>query len=198
MKICLVLSPLAMIFQPKYHQTLMVNPELLMAEEPKSFDVVLRRSTGDFHMKYATPKQIADPLLLNWVTGGVDGDLSQETDYSGCVQLPLSEEETGFVFAALTGMEKSKELLSAIDVAKDKAKAKSAERVMRAIRRTHSNLMKQYERNKEQQGEMYSPSATEFLCSYVLASEESKRAEDQQKVTNEFQALMKKIGMLPS
>lgn len=186
MAICIPMSPLTKIFLPEWHEILMKDPTRVFTEE--EFPIRVPRSAGDVHFRTNIPKQINERNLLLWITGGEAGDENQETDWTGIVQLPLTEEDTGLVFATMT--KPAKDLMSKIEDAKRIAKERSQARVMRQIRFVHGNLKKQYQVNQEAGAHAYAPSTTEFLCAYVLSAEENKRTEDLKKITDTFRNLM--------
>jgi hypothetical protein len=186
MAICIAMNPLSKIFIHEWQDILMKDPIRVFTEE--DFAIRVPRSAGDVHFRFNTPKQVTERNMLNWIAGGESGEESQETDWTGIVALPLTEDDTGLLFATMT--KPAKDLMSKINDAKELAKERSQARVMRQIRFVHGNLKKQYQTNQEQGANAYSPSITEFLCAYVLSAEENKRSEDLKKITDTFKALM--------
>lgn len=186
MAICIAMSPLTKIFLPEWHEILMKDPMRVFTEE--EFPIRIPRSAGDVHFRYNAPKQLTERNMLIWVSGGETGEENQETDWTGIVQLPLTDDDTGLLFATMT--KPAKDLMSKIEEAKGVAKTRSEARVMRQIRFVHNNLKKQYQVNQEAGATAYAPSTTEFLCAYVLSAEENKRSEDLKKITETFRNLM--------
>jgi hypothetical protein len=130
-----------------------------------------------------------DNLVL-WLTGGPNGDQSNETDIYGVVELDL-DLDIGPAIAevALLGSkdtEKSnksagqellaiqKTLLAKSKDALIKAQELADKRVKRALKNTHNNLVKQYEAIKVAGGQPYAPSVTEAVGAFILKEELNK------------------------
>lgn len=204
------LSPLAKIFQRHLQEDLMKDPERIY--KPENFRIIAEKPSGDVHLIFGKPMQIAQRPgrekdeavvdVINWLTGGPNGDLCRETDYTGVVAMPLDVDIIGSL-ATIVGVglenpeaiekeqkKQAKQVKTELTLAMEKAKAISETRVMRAIRATHDNLKKQYEINRQNGLGAYQPSTTEFLCCYALAAEQAKRSEDRKRITEQFAKLM--------
>jgi hypothetical protein len=186
---CIAASPLAKVFQPHLHQSLLENPENIFKTD--SSIIYVPRSCGRVALTLGVPKLIAgrqtsdkdeDILyLMHWLTGGPDGLQVQETECYGIVQLDLQDEVmarvTQMVHEAMINPEAAKKASlddatrAEMARAKQNAVALSELRVMRAIRRCWEQLQKQYDINQESGLGKYRPSPTEVLCQYVLRKE---------------------------
>jgi hypothetical protein len=198
--ILIALCPLAKIFQKKFQvhgaeienlsiSDLMENPERIFKEEEFTIRVV--RSCGDVVFRYDQPKQIIDPDLRNWLCGGEDGEQSPETDNTGIVKLPFDQETDDQIrFYMAKGKLPPKAIAEAISEARAQAQALSSKRVMKAVERVHNALKRQYQLNEEQKLGAYQPSATEFLCAYLMKTSEQTEATRRKSVTESFRNLM--------
>lgn len=196
----IALSPLTKIFQSRFHDELKRNPENVFKEDP--FTIIVDKPSGAFHLDFKKPKQLQDAALINWLTGGKDGTMCRETDYTGIIYAPVQDDMLE-ALTALTGLyvedpDKAKIKQEAItkDIGKKyarqikAARALSDSRVMRQIKTIHTNLQKQFALNKENNLGAYIPSTVEFLCTYVLSAELDKDTAETSKLTKEFARLM--------
>lgn len=194
------LSPLARIFQPRFHKELMANPDKIFDENP--FTICVDKPSGAFYVDFKKPKQIQQPALLNWLTGGPEGDRCRETDFTGIIYAPIQDDMLE-ALTNLTGLyaeneEKGKKEQDRItkDISKKygdqmaSAKKRSGDRVLRQIRTIHENLQKQYQINKENNVGLYTPSAVEFMCAFVLRTELEDDKAKTARITKEFAKLM--------
>ena len=195
-------SPLVKIFQcpfdPELQMRLMENPELVFSEtdpEP-GYRMRVYRPSGDYQLRWRIPKEEANPLLLGWITGGKDGNMSVETDYTGCVQIPMSAQDTGELFAQLDIMGDEP---PSVDVrkhwrdARDKAKEMSDFRVMRAIEATYVNLTNQWKTSAENKFEKHHPSVTEYLVLFVKSKLTDRKSKLQREHAKRAEAMMAEI-----
>lgn len=194
------LCPLAKIFQPAEQKRLIKDPALVFKEEP--FPIMVAKPSGAVHFAYNKPKQVNDMDLLQWLTGGENGDLSRETEYTGLVYLPVKTETldalaniTSEMMSGADPAEIQKKLNKSLLGDKQKAEMTAAKelskfRVMRQIKTVHSNLQKQYDTNKENNLGLYQPSDSELLCSFVLAAELEQSTKERQAIAEQFAKLM--------
>lgn len=183
--------PLTRIFVKEYQNELMKSPKSVFDDVPFKFN--LSSSRRDYFFDSTKPQMLTDPLLLDWLLGGDDGNLSQETDWTGLVKIDMTATQNAQILAAISGMsDLDKSTKNHINTAKEKAKELSKTRVMRQIRQQHDHMMKQYKIMKEKNEQPYQPSPTEFLCAFVLADEQKKTAEERQELASSFVDLMSK------
>lgn len=125
--------------------------------------------------------------LIWWLIGGSDGKRSEETDIYGVVGLYLDMDLSGALadIAAFgdADTEESKkkalneykdlqaQLVKRTQVAMKSAKELADFRVRRALRITHSNLMKQWETLRTEGKGVYSPSVAEAVGAHILKKE---------------------------
>lgn len=192
-------SPYTKLFIPAWEERLLENPDLILDTE-LDFEFSVKRPTGAVAgIKYGVPFRADDYLkdtvlkaegdnLLYYLTGGKDGSGSQETDFSGIVELSLGRSSESAVAEMahavmlaeaskdekrITKAKKQMEELMRSTYAETKDAMASArnlanERVVRQLRTTHVNLMNQYKHNKEDGKGLYAPSCTEHFGAYVL------------------------------
>lgn len=167
-------SPLVKIFQPQWQQKLIDNPELIMDESEKGWDMYIPKPSGAYGIRWSTPKEESSIILIEWLTGGFDGNQSAETDEYGIVQVPIDAADTGEIFAKLQNLidaDDPKAIKAALQGQKanlkgamTRAREMSDARVWRAISRVYTHIKSQYKRNKESNLGLYDPSPTEYLC----------------------------------
>lgn len=220
-----VFSPLAKIFQPRFEvseewdeeerkekaiqlgvgnvpkfktyflttRDLMKDPARIFKEE--KFSVVVERSVGAVKFVYGQPRNLNDPDLTLWLSGGKNGDLSAETDYSGLAEIPLEQDAIGTLVAQLGGMETTNQDTLKEQVAASRLRAKeiSNTRVDRQIRNVVNFLKRQREVNKEEARGNYTPSPVEFLCAYYMSAEDAKNEEQLKEINDKFAAMMETI-----
>lgn len=161
-------SPLVKIFQPSWHARLQENPDLIFDESETGWQMRVYRPCGDYPIKWRIPREESNPVLLDWLTGGEDGRLCIETDYTGIVRVNLGARDTGELFAQLELEEDPKvDLRAQLRASMDQAKAASHDRVMRAVEQVYQMLRKQWQSNKESNFGVYQPSITEYMCLHV-------------------------------
>ena len=142
-------------------------------------------------------------VLFEWLTGGDDGMRCQETNVYGIVPY-----EAGFdpvkELTALADLEnlgddpkalkkliaRQKALKEAMGAVKETARAKADARVLRHMRWTHNNLIKQWQENEENKLGKYPPSLAEMLGAHALASEIQKSNEKSAKLKTRMSDLM--------
>ena len=201
------LTPLAKIFQPKYHKELIENPESIL-DDKKVFQLVVTKPSGAINLEFRKPKLINDPAVLQWLTGGPEGDRCAETNYTGLVYAPVQDDVMEGVAAITAAMaedpekgkkvqeEISKTMVKKYNESMKAVKKLSEDRVMRTIKFVYNNLQKQYQINKENNMGLYQPSETELLCTFALqatiAESEGKRKE----VTKKFQEILQEVQVI--
>jgi hypothetical protein len=189
--IIIPMCKLTKIFVPELQNDLLKDPARVHSEEPFTFKI--RTSKRDYVFEYNSPRYEHDEILFNWLTGGNDGLQNQETNWTGLVNLDLDSVQNGQILAAVAGISKiNSNTQKDIEEAKIKAALLSEQRVMQQIRNVHKCMLLQFEANREQAKEIYSPSATEYLCAYVLADEQKKNTEEKKKIQETFADLMRK------
>lgn len=182
---------LSRIFVPEYQQDLMRNPKKVFDDVP--FKFTLNAPRRDYIFDSSKPQLMTDEVLLDWLLGGEDGNLSQETDWTGLVKIDLNAMQNAQILAAVSGMsEIGKDTKASIEDAKKIAKKLSKERVMKTIRQQNAHMLKQFHIMKENNQSPYQPSPTEFLCAFVLGDEQKKNATEKQELCNTFADLMTK------
>lgn len=183
------LCPLSKIFIPSQWAPLTQNPELVYQEA--DFPIQVSTSRKDYLFRFKKPRIEQDAVLCYWLTGGEDCMQVQETDWTGIVPLDLEDDLNSAILSSLaTGEKLDKDLQTALNRAKAKAKELSYARVMRQIRAVHSNMLRQVEINKESGNSFYNPSPVELLCTFVLAQEKQKEAEARRQISEKFKELL--------
>lgn len=139
--------------------------------------------------------------LIFWLTGGPDGMRSNETDIYGVVHLDLDMDVSGALSDIAMFDEKDKEakkaafksyeeiqreLIKNTQSAIKKARELADQRVKRAMKFTHQNLLKQYETLKQDGKGIYAPSTAEAVGAFVLKSELDKASENRRKMFDSF------------
>jgi hypothetical protein len=191
-------SPLVRVYLPEWHDRLMDDPALMYSEEP--FEFTFSTGVGGIRIKYNTPTHVmnlgrktedekAVKTLFDWLTGGPEGTWSQDTEIYGIVpfdpqidlvgtqdQMALLEAKVSGDDAASKKAAKALEKMKADTSAKLKAtrahvRAASDARIMRAMRTTHNNLIRQWQTNEEMKMGKYPPSTTELFGAHVLDKE---------------------------
>lgn len=220
-------SPLSKLFMPDWLHKCEADPDLVFKEVP--FDVVIPRSSGSLrftHLKPVPshkvlphqPNRLKDDYIADdpdgtiiWLTGGEDGQRSEETDIYGVVALNLDMD----ISAALSDValmvetdgEKAKrvqknyqdlqkDLVNQTKKAVEEAKILANERVKRAMRITHVNLVKQFEILKTEGKGVYTPSIAEAVGAHVLASEIEKSGEHRRKMFERMSQVMNQTNVL--
>lgn len=190
-------SPLAKIFQPHLQEGLLENPKLIFEDEPAL--IYVERASGRVTFTVGRPRvfirrQSTDQceqtdVLVEWLTGGDDGNQCQETEQYGIVKLRYEEHvERSVTEAMMSGGSKlPDDLQSAVAKENEGAKRRSHDRVMRAVRRVYENMKRQQEMNKESNMGQIQPSRVELLCNYVLKHEIANEKARQAKITQEIE-----------
>lgn len=151
--------------------------------------------------------------LVEWLTGGEDGKRSEETDIYGVVTLKVDMDiSSTLVDIAQLADEGSsdantkkamkdfqdlqKELINQTKGSLVLAREMADERVKRALRVTHMNLMKQYETMKSQGMGVYAPSIAEAVGAHILAAEIDKASETKARMVNRLSEIMNRTTIL--
>lgn len=133
--------------------------------------------------------------LVPWLTGGPEGTLSEETDIYGVVELAIDtaiqqsvHEMLQIDMEALAAgdddalkrlqkrqLEAQQATMSHMRKEVSKAREIANERVRRAMRATHSNLMQSWASLSTEGKGRYDPSATEAIGAFVLSKEIEKQ-----------------------
>lgn len=195
-------SPLSKLFLPEWEERLLENQELIFKEDEQFKFNVARPAGAIENVHYSVPFRVDDYLRANkqlrdakdalnvmyYLTGGAEGTQSQETDWTGIVELPsvsgsdrdMSVVQHAVMQAQMSGdpcriqaaklrmdnlMNKSWE---DTQEAMKRARKIADERVIRQLKTTHINLMNQYKHNKDDGKGIYAPSSTEHFGAYVL------------------------------
>ena len=189
-------SPIAKIFQPHLQESLLEDPKLIFTDDPCS--IYVERASGRVEFKMGRPRvfirrQSTDQceqtdFLVEWLTGGDDGNQCQETEQYGIVKLRYDDNvERGVTEAMMSGGGLPTDLKQAVETENEGAKRRSHERVMRAVRRVYENMKRQQEMNKEAGLGQIQPSRVELLCNYVLKHEIANEKARQSKITMEIE-----------
>lgn len=197
------LTPLAKIFQPKYHKELTESPNSILEE--KDFSMIVTKPSGAIHFEFRKPRLITDPSVLQWLTGGPDGDRCAETNYTGLVYAPVQDDIMESVAAVTAAMaedpekgRKVQEQVSKTMMGRYKeriagVKKMSEDRVMRTIKFVYTNLQKQYQLNKENNMGLYQPSETELLCTFALQAQLAESEDKRKEITKKFQDILQEV-----
>ena len=189
-------SPIAKIFQPHLQESLLEDPSKIFVDEPCS--IYVERASGRVEFKMGRPRvfirrQSTDQceqtdFLVEWLTGGDDGNQCQETDLYGIVKLRYDDNvERGVTEAMMGGGGLPPDLKQAVDTENEGAKRRSHERVMKAVRRVYENMKRQHQLNEENKFGKIQPSRVELLCNYVLKHEIANEKARQAKITQEIE-----------
>lgn len=200
MRLLVVTCPIAQIFQEKYHERLIENPDQIFNpwlddENTKPVEIIVpTNSMGPLTFRIGQPfpiggKKGTDKSLdilnvANWLSGGEDGGRNNETDCFGIADMGLDDAAaTEMVEALMTaGISGKKASFAALgdNVRKSmkeamvRAEAISKSRVMRQVWDIHKNYEDQ-KRICESKNEVYQPSNVEWLCRFVLRKDISER-----------------------
>lgn len=209
-------SPLVKIYLPEWHDRLLEEPDLIHDyKTPFSF-VVDTGSTG-IRVNFNTPQQVhggddkQNRSVHHWLTGGPDGHLARDSDIYGIVefnpQMDLVETMDQFsqmdqilAMGELTKKEAAEEAAklheqrkfaaAKLHAARERVKKLSEERIRRAIRFNHNNLIKQWQTNEEMKMGKYPPSITEMLGAGAIEGEIAKSDAKNRKARDRFNELM--------
>lgn len=128
--------------------------------------------------------------LIQWLTGGKEGDRSEETDIYGVVELAI-DLDVGSSIVDLASLSENKgdgaqkeaikeyqnfqkDLVKRTQDALAAARDLADKRVKKALKVTHMNLMRQYEIMKSQGMGAYAPSICEAVGAHILKEELDK------------------------
>jgi hypothetical protein len=153
------------------------------------------RPCGDYSLKWRIPREESQSWILEWITGGDDGNMSVETDYTGCVKIPMNVTDTGELFAQLDlfDAKMNDNVAQKWRNAIVKAKELSEFRVKRAINATYENLTKQWKTSAENKFEKHSPSITEYLCLHFKSKQMDRKSQIERETAKKVDEMMKKI-----
>jgi hypothetical protein len=203
--ICGVYSPLAKVFQPSYKsiskdgkvtiislESLVENPERIMSPKEDPFSIFVPRAFGSLEFTYMKPKQITDPLVLEWLTATRTGGAG-ECDTYGVVPFNIKVDAFAEAVSAIEGEEedirerRKSDIMDSLEL----AKAQSTEKLMRAVRGVVETIKKEHERlGEEGKGRAYMPSNTEILCTFILSDEMAKISAKRKSTMDKFKLAM--------
>jgi hypothetical protein len=224
-------SPLSKLFMSEWVAQIEENPALVFEDVP--FEVRVPRPFGGLIFQHNKPVHINKILPPNpwrkknnennvddleatvyWLTGGPDGQRSEETDIYGIVALHvdldvssaltdialLAEQDTeaGQKKAAKTYADMQRDLVTNTKNALDEARALADFRVKRALKITHSNLLKQYDTMRQQGMGVYTPSTAEAVGAFILKQEVDKAGENRRKLFEEMNKIIKEQTIIGS
>jgi len=203
-------SPLVKIYLPQWHDRLLENPDLInkvYANDEQTFEFDIPRGIRAFRMTFNKPVAVVArgesevETLYNWLIG--ESGMSQhETDCYGVVpfdpqfdMISTLDHMASLEALAAGDMEKAMKAKRELDkLQKDTAeriaklrvevKKQSEERIKRAMKNVHSNLIKQWQRNEETGMGKYPPSVSEALGRYAMNAEIAKMDERRQRLHN--------------
>lgn len=200
-RFAIITCPEAKIFQTHLQDGLLEDPSRIFTNE--DVPIYVERASGRLEFRLGKPRvfmraQSTDRsedlnFLVEWLTGGDDGMMCQETEQYGIVKLRYDAQVERAIMEGVMGSLNggnsviSKEIASARDAELESAKRRSRERVMRAIRRCYENMKKQLEYNKEAGGGHIQPSKVELLCNYVLKQEIAAERARQSRIQQEIE-----------
>lgn len=204
------------------------NPDFVFTPygltDGEAFKVIIPRSAGSIVMWHnkpvlaaklmpATPGQKRDEFnngeleaLSAWLTGGSEGDRSEETDIYGVVQLSIDLDVGASIVELATLGENGanaqkeavkeyqnfqKKLVQRTQDALEIAKQIADKRVKRALKVTHMNLMRQYETMKSQGMGAYAPSVCEAVGAHILKEELDKSTANRRQMIQRLDDIMK-------
>lgn len=150
--------------------------------------------------------QIDDlPRLVAWLTGGPEGTDSSETDMYGIAQLDIDMDVSGALSdialfedkdessrkkAAKSYEEIQRELIKKAKTGLERAREIADMRVKKQLKKTHQNLLKQYDTLKQDGKGIYAPSTVEAIGAFILSQEVDKAGEARKKMFNDFSQRM--------
>lgn len=202
-----------------FQQKCMENPEIVF-DEKFPFDVLVNRPCGGIRLQYNRPHPISarddkETLnLFNYLTGGEDGMRCPETDKYGIAPLYLGDSDMTQITADIVSLQMemagtedpnykaqilqqiqryNAQIAETMVFARKRAREIADQRVLRAIRNTHRNLMKQWKHNKESGNGLYNPSATEFLGAIILEKELAKKHTISQRMNERMAGIMQNV-----
>lgn len=193
-------SPLVKIFQTQFDEVLrgrmMENPDLMFdkTDPAPGWKLRIYRPSGDYPLAFGYPKPEQDTLLRWWITGGKDGCQCVETDYTGCVEVPLGYEDQGKLFADLvSGDTPAVDLMDNMKKSVSKAEEMSEFRVMRAVNATFAFITKQWQANEENKLGRHLPSVTEFLVLHLKSKMVDRKTKAEREQAKKVEEMMKVI-----
>lgn len=198
-------TPLAKVFVPRFQKKLVANPDLifddgsLCSDWADGYDIKVYKPSGDYLLKWRYPKEEQNAALIEWLTGGPEGNWSPETDIYGIVQIPMGIQEQGELYALIEEEISGKKIdrksfRNRMKTAIMEAHARSEARVMKAIETTFSNLKKQYAANRENNFGLYEPSQSEFLCVHVVRKAQEKQETGDLEIASKMESIMEEIA----
>lgn len=218
---------------PEWQARLEANPELMLESTP--FEVRIPRAFGALVFTHGKPvaankvmpvypgrivtgtkndaTNIIDdlPRLIEWLTGGPDGNHSSETDIYGIAELDLDMDVSGALSeivlfadgdedrkkkAAKSYEEIQKELIKKSKLALEKAREIADQRVKRQLKKTHEFLIKQYDKLAMEGKGRYAPSTAEAIGVFILKKETDKAAENRRKMFDEFNKELGNVNIM--
>lgn len=205
-RFAIVSCPEAKIFQAHLQDQLLEDPSRIFKDE--DVPIYVERASGRLEFRLGKPRvfmraQSSDRsedlnFLVEWITGGDDGMLCQETEQYGIVKLRYDATVERAIMESVMGNMNGGKISLPDDIARtrdaelESAKRRSRERVMRAVRRVYDNMKRQLEINKEVGGGHINPSKVELLCNYVLkqeiAAEKARQARIQAEINDTMDA----------
>lgn len=204
--ICGLYSPLAKVFQRDGFkitskegkisfvslEDLIENPLRITDSSESNFSIYVPRSQGSIEFAHAKPKQIVDPLLLEYLTATRTNGIS-ECDMYGIVPFHIKQDALA---EAITSAEDEEEAIRSRLKADrieslEMAKKASHEKLMRAVRNVVQTIKESHQKlSEESKGKTYMPSETEILCTFILADEMAKTAQKRDSLMKKFQFAM--------
>jgi len=206
-------SPLVKVFLPEWQDAIERDPDVIYdMNTPFEFDV----DTGSRCIHVAFNKPMTPPGgsfaeqkdVLMVLTGGETGANSRATDWSGIVLFD-PKVDMAQMLDAMAMMDdfisedpKVKEAAIKKRIAEQRAAAakiketrkavqlRSEQRILRHMRMTHHNLIKQWQTNAEQNVGKYPPSFTEQLGMYALRTELQNKSEKSRKINEKVNEIM--------
>lgn len=192
-------SPLVKIYLPEWYDRLEANPELIYDMET-SFDFWVDTGTRSVKVAFNVPQMESNVDLFRYLTGGKTGSESTATNIYGIVAFDpqidmvstfdqlaqldaFTSDDPAKVKAAAKKRDKIRaETQGKIQSTRANVHKMSKERILRAIRFNHNNLIKQWQTNEEMKLGKYPPSMSELLGAMAIKPEIEARDQKTHKV----------------
>ncbi len=185
-------TPLVKVYLPEWHKQLLDNPELLQ-DDKTAFSFSIAHGVSAFRVDYNKPMMVTSgrdddvESKYQWLIGEAVGsqletdiyglvpfettlDLVQRSDEMAQLTMQITTtqdpQETKAIQKAISKIQSdTAKVLSQVRL---NARERSEERIKRAMRFVHNNLVKQWQRNEEMKMGKFPPSMTELFGAHVL------------------------------
>lgn len=201
-------SPLVKIYLPEWYERLEANPSLI--EDSKTdFEFWVDTGTRSIKIPFNKPLLVTDVDLYRYLVGGTTGSESTATNIFGIVAFDpkidmvsvtdelaqldaiISDDPKERAAAAKKAERIRKDASAKVADTRAAVRKMSEERIKRAIRFNHNNLIKQWQDNEERKVGRYPPSMSELLGAMAIKPEIEARDKKTQNVQAKMGDILK-------